>query len=438
VGLGDRRRRAMRWRRVGWPYADRLREPDWEALLLWLATRLGVIVLGTVGAAMLFQDQRLPPFLDRLRRWDAEHLIEIARFGYGGDPAQPPDAGLPAFFPGQPLALRAVHVIVPDWVLAGVLISLVAGGVAMVALSRLGELAGPPGTGRWAVLALLLCPTSVFLFAGYSEALFLAFAIPAWLAARQGRWRLACLLAAGASCVRITGLFLGCALIVEYVAAGRRRVAQAAAVAATAGARRPLRVGSAPGGAQAVPEGEAEPGAAGEPRAAAGAWWRRAGGGPGWLLVPFVPLVLYSAYQYLRTGDLLAWKHAQEAGWGRTLVWPWESFLTTWEQATADGRFAWAFRMEIAGAVVGVAVLVWLLVLRRWSDVVYVGLQLAALLCSAYYLSIPRSMLLWWPVWIAVGQVAARRPWVMAVYGAVAAPLMVLNTLAFLQGAWAG
>mgnify|MGYP001346234826 FL=1 len=154
--------------------------------------------------------------------------------------------------------------------------------------------------------------------------------------------------------------------------------------------------------------------------------------------MPFVPLVLYSAYQYLRTGDLLAWKHAQEAGWGRTLVWPWESFLTTWEQATADGRFAWAFRMEIAGALVGVAALVWLLVLRRWSDVVYVGLQLAALLCSAYYLSIPRSMLLWWPVWIAVGQVVARRPWVMAVYGAVAAPLMVLNTLAFLQGAWAG
>jgi len=420
------RRWLGRWR------AGPLREPDWEALLLWLATRLGVIVLGTVGAGILFQDRPLEPFLDRLRRWDAEHLITIARYGYAGDPAEPPDAGLPAFFPGQPLALRMVHMIVPDWVLAGVLISLVAGGLAMVALSRLGELAGPPGTGRWAVLALLLCPTSVFLFAGYSEALFLAFAIPAWLAARQGRWRLACLLAAGASCVRITGLFLGCALIVEYVAAGRRDAADAAA--ARAGVRPVLRVGAGPGGPPAA--------AAGEPRAAGArrrdAWWRRPGGGPAWLAVPFVPLVLYSAYQYLRTGDLLAWKHAQEAGWGRTLVWPWESFLTTWEQATADGRFAWAFRMEIAGALVGVAALVWLLVLRRWSDVVYVGLQLAALLCSAYYLSIPRSMLLWWPVWIAVGQVVARRPWGMAGYGAGAAPLMVLNTLAFLQGAWAG
>src|SRR5690606_6744085 len=100
----------------------RLHESDWEALLLWLATRLGLIVLGTVGAALLFQDEPLAPFLDRLRRWDADHLIEIARYGYAGDPAQPPDAGLPAFFPGQPLVLRAVHVIVPDWVLGGLLI----------------------------------------------------------------------------------------------------------------------------------------------------------------------------------------------------------------------------------------------------------------------------------------------------------------------------
>jgi len=421
--------------------AGRLRESDWEALLLWLATRLGLIVLGTVGAAMLFQGEPIAPFLDRLRRWDADHLIEIARYGYAGDPAQPPDPGLPAFFPGQPLVLRAVHVIVPDWVLGGVLISLVAGGVAMVALSRLGELTGPPGTGRWAILALLLWPTSVFLFAGYSEALFLGFAIPAWLAARRGRWPAACLLAAGASCVRITGLFLACALIVEYAAAGRRE-----AVRGRAGAGRLLPVGSGaagsgaagagPDGAAAVPVAPDAPEREPEP---ARAWWRRLiSVRAAWLVVPFVPLALYSGYQYLRTGDLMAWKHAQEAGWGRELVWPWESFLTTWSQAVSDGRFAWAFRMEIAGAVVGLAAVIWLLALRRWSEFGYVGLQLAALLCSAYYLSIPRSMLLWWPLWIAVGQVVARRPWLMAVYGALAAPLMVLNTMAFLEGAWAG
>jgi hypothetical protein len=155
-------------------------------------------------------------------------------------------------------------------------------------------------------------------------------------------------------------------------------------------------------------------------------------------VVPFVPLALYSAYQHSRTGDWLAWQHAQQAGWGRTMVWPWESFHTTWLQATADGQFAWAFRMEIAGAVVGVAVVVWLLAKRRWSEVVYVGLQVGALVSSAYYLSIPRSALLWWPLWIALGQAGARNRWILILYALVAGPLMVLNTMTFLQGAWAG
>jgi hypothetical protein len=361
-----------------------VRQSDGDALLLWLGSRAGIVVAATVGAGVLAGDKTLRPFLERWQHWDAKLLVDIAKFGYDGDPAAYPDAGLPAFFPGMPLALRLLHVIVPDWSLAGLLISLVAGTVAMMALARLAEFEGPEGAGRRAVLALLLCPTAVFLFAGYTEPLFLAFAIPAWLYARRQNWVAAGLLAAGASCVRITGLFLGLALIVEFV----------------------MRRGRA--------------------------------GKAGWLLVPFVPLVIYSAYQHARTGDWLAWQHAQEAGWGRQMVWPWQSFLTTWHMAAGDGPFVWAFRMEIAGAVLGVAVAIWLLVARRWSELVYVGLQLGALLFSAYYLSIPRAALLWWPLWVMIGQVSVRRRALLVVYALVAGPLMVLNTMTFIGGAWAG
>jgi mannosyltransferase PIG-V len=360
------------------------RRPDGDAGLLWLATRAGIVITATVGAGVLAGDRTLSPFLERWVHWDAGHLVDIAQYGYDGNPTDEPDAGRPAFFPGMPLMLRLVHVIVPDWSLAGLLISFVAGLVAMVALARLGELEGPEGTGRRAVLMLLLCPTAVFLFAGYTESLFLAFAIPAWLRARRGDWMTAGLLAAGASCVRITGLFLALALIVEFVMR-----------------RAPVRKAA-------------------------------------WLLVPFVPLVAYSAYQHSRTGDWLAWQHAQEAGWGRQMVWPWQSFMTTWQMASGDGQFTWAFRMEVAGALLGVAALIWLLWARRWSELVYVGLQQSALLFSAYYLSIPRSALLWWPLWVMLGALAARRRAVLVVYALVAGPLMVVNTLSFVNGAWAG
>jgi hypothetical protein len=356
-----------------------------DALLLWLASRAGLLVATLLGASF-------SGYLDRWRRWDVGLFVTIAEHGYDGDPGRPPDAGLPAFFPGLPVTLRLVHLVVPDWSAAGLLVSLVAGAVATVALARLAELEGASG---WiAVLGLLLFPTAVFLAAGYSESLFLAFAIPAWLAARQGRWPLAAALGAGASCVRITGLFLAVALVVEFVA-GRSR---------------------------AVPMPQDAP------------RWRRAP----WLLVPFLPLAAYSAYHYARSGDWLAWKHAQEAGWGRELVWPWTSWRTTWQAAMGGDDSAVAFRMEIAGAVLAVAVLLWLAAMRWWGELVYTGLQAAALMTSAYYLSIPRSLLLWFPLWVALARLATRRRWVIVGYAMVAAPLMLLGVTRFLDGAWAG
>ncbi|MEV0197988.1 mannosyltransferase family protein [Nonomuraea sp. NPDC050691] len=352
-----------------------------DALLVWFGSRAGLLVATLLGSA-------LNAYVARWKQWDAGLFVVIAQYGYDGDPAKPPDAGLPAFFPGLPAVLRLVHLVVPDWTACGLIVSLVAGAVAMVALARLAELEGAPG---WmAVLALLLFPTAVFLAAGYSESLFLAFAIPAWLAARRGQWTGAVVLAAGASCVRITGLFLAVALVVEYVLHRRTRE---------------------------LPSPPAP--------------WPL-------LAVPFLPLAFYSYFHYSRSGDWLAWKHAQEAGWGRETVWPWESWITTWHAALGRDDFAVAFRMELAGAVLAVAALVWLAARRRWSEVVYTGFQAAALMTSAYYLSIPRSLLLWFPLWTAVAALGARRPWTLVVYGLVAGPLMVLNAVRFLTGAWAG
>ncbi|MEU6716948.1 mannosyltransferase family protein [Nonomuraea sp. NPDC046802] len=346
-----------------------------DALLLWFGSRAGILVSTLLGVT-------LAEYADKWRKWDSGLFITIAQYGYDGEPGKPPDDGLPAFFPGLPILLRAVHVVIPDWSLAGMLISLVAGAVAMVALARLAELEGAQG---WmAVLALLLFPMAVFLTAGYSESLFLAFAIPAWLAARQGNWPQAAALAAGASCVRITGLFLALALVVEFFM-------------------------------------RKEP-----PRRA------------GWLALPFVPLVAYSLYHFRRSGDWLAWKHAQEAGWGRDFAWPWEAWKTTWQAAMGGDDFAVAFRMEIVGAVVAVGVLVWLIVLRRWSEAVYTGAQAAALMTSAYYLSIPRSLVLYFPLWVLIAKVATRRTWVIAVYALISGPLVILNVTRFLSGAWAG
>lgn len=366
---------------------------DRDALGIWLLSRVAVLLTGTVGAGLLAAGEHLDGVLARWNRWDAALLIEIARYGYGGNPAERPDPGLPAFFPGFPLVLRALHVLVPDWTAAAMLISLAASGVSLVALARLAEFEGPPGAGRWAALALAISPPAVFLFAGYTESLFLAFTLPAWLLARRGRWEQAIVCAAFASSVRITGLFLALALIVEFAAQVWRTRHHTGLLT-----------------------------------------WR-------WMLlvVPFLPLAAYTLYQYARTGDPAAWLAAQQAGWGRELVGPWQALATTWNAAFhIDNVFTWAFRAEIAAAAVGAVLTVALAVRHRWSEFVYVGMQVAALVTSSFYLSIPRSGLLWFPVWVLLGRLGVRHRWGFATYAAVAVPLMVTYVLVFTKGAWAG
>lgn len=90
------------------------------------------------------------PWLSHWERWDWTHYRRIAEYGYFGafpgvDPVSDTRA---AFFPGFPLVLCAAHTVVPNWTVAGPLIFLVCGAMAVVALARMAGLGRPDGDGR--------------------------------------------------------------------------------------------------------------------------------------------------------------------------------------------------------------------------------------------------------------------------------------------------
>ncbi|MQA80335.1 MAG: hypothetical protein GEV10_17945 [Streptosporangiales bacterium] len=397
---------------------------EWWALGLWTGSRLLVIFAATVALGGL---AALLGGLDAWQRWDATHLVEIAQYGYDGNPDQRFDPGLRGFLPGLPLLLHAVHYVIPNWTLAGLVISLVASLVATLSLVRLGDAEGPHGTGPRAATFLLFSPWAVFLAAGYTEATFLAFALPAWLHARRGRWGWAGLLAMCASTIRITGLFLAIALIVMFVTqvvrerrrqrSRRRRGRHATRHASPKDyALIPDRAGDRP----AVAEVRRSPA-----RALA-------------LVLPFLPLAAFTVYLWAKTGDWTAWLTAQEQGWGRTFTWPWESLATTWENAMLPGENQLPFIFELIAAPVGVGLCLYLLLTRRLDELVYVGLQVGALLTSSYYLSVTRATLLWWPLWLLLGRLAMRRWWLLMAYLVVSVPAMGYMTARFVVGDWAG
>ncbi|MEU9861217.1 mannosyltransferase family protein [Streptomyces sp. NPDC047971] len=378
-------------------FRPRLSAEDRDVLWLYLLTRAalwttayGVRWLFPSDAATHDPGSVLAPF----ERWDWGHFLNVARDGYfpaGRGPWDTDWDNREAFFPGFPLALRAVHTVVPNWTAAGLLISLVAGAVAVLALARVARLHLPDdGAGRRTVRLLLLSPCAIFLAAGYSEALFLALALPAWLAAHRRHWPLAATLAALATTVRVSGLFLAAALALHFALTARTRAA-----------------------------------------------WRPAP----WLALPAVPAFLYAWYLHSRTGDWMAWNHAQERGWYRRFHTPWEAWGNTWESAFGHVQttgYAAMFQAELLAMVVGLALTGLLVRRRRWPEAAYIGLSLWALGTSYWYTSIPRATLLWWPLWIILAAWSLRSPRFATAYLCLAAPLSTLFALTFLTGRWAG
>ncbi len=370
---------------------------DRAVLWLYLLTRISLGITAHF-ARWLFPAQsgvrEAAPVLAPFQRWDANHYLHIARDGYFPAGTGPWTSGWDnreAFFPGYPFLLRAVHTVVPDWTAAGLLISFVAGAVAVLALARVARAYLPEeGAGHRTVVLFLLSPCAVFLAAGYTEALFLAFALPAWLAAMRHRWVLAAVLTTSATAVRVSALFLAAAIGLLFLLSAR-----------------------------------------------AGRHWRPAG----WTLLPALPPAAYSWYLHTHTGDWMAWKHAQERGWYRTFHPPWETWANTWTGAfggTQSTGYAFMFQAELAAMVVGLALVALLVRRRRWPEAVYVALSLWALGTSYWYTSVPRATLLWWPLWIGLAALSLRRPRFKAVYLCVAAPVTTLVALTFLTGRWAG
>ena len=341
---------------------------------VWLATRLLFALVALVVATT--QRRALDAVVSQ---WDVLHFYEIANNGYA-------KAQEMAFFPGLPLVLRAGATVGVPMALTGVVLALVCSLAAALALGRLG--------GTWAAVAWLLAPTGVFTAVPYTEAPFCAAAFWAWERASKGRWGAASALTALACTLRVSGLFLVGALAVY-------------AVVQWWGTRRSR-------------------------RGSASLWLPAA-----WLLLPVAVLAAYIVYLYSLTGSWTAWFAAQEAGWQRGFHWPWESFRNSWNSLRTPNpdhpEWVWIFRAEMVSWLLGAALTVVLLARRRVAEASWVGVQVLAFSLSYWFMSVTRAVLLWFPLWTMVGEVAdARRGrgWVVAAW--------VASVLALgLQGVWA-
>lgn len=130
-----------------------------------------------------------------------------------------------AFFPLYPWLMRLVApLFASNYLIAGLVVSNVALVLALVVFYRLVEWECDAHVARRGMWYMLLFPSAVFLFAAYTESLFLLFGLAAFYAARRERWGWAGLWVALAATLRVSGVFLALALGAEYL---RQRMALA-------------------------------------------------------------------------------------------------------------------------------------------------------------------------------------------------------------------
>lgn len=272
-----------------------------EALWLFLTLRLTLSLFALMASVL----SRLPGpcspttpvtrytaglparFFGVWQRWDACWYEVIAAHGY------PRGQNAVNFFPLLPLAIKvASFPLGGNLTLSALAVSGIAYIAAMTGLYHLICRDFDEEVARRTVLYCSVFPTAFFFFAGFTEALFLALAVWAIFAARQGRWALAAPFALAIGLTRPQGILLAAPLGWEF----------------------------------------------------ARQWWDWRRAGKSWryqlpaAFVPFLPL--YGFLLFVTYSDIFVGKtplETQQGAWGNKVVPPWAAMAASWRHLRARG-----------------------------------------------------------------------------------------------------
>lgn len=375
------------------------------AALMWLATRIGYLAITFFPVNHL--GANLQTTGSRLALWsqlDANWYIRIAQEGYVSRASY-------AFYPLYPLLIHGLTILIGSShaLIAAMLISNAGTLGAFIALGLLAahdardEAAAPR-----AIRALAVYPFAFFLFAPYTEGVFLGFALAAVLCARRGSWKWAALWAFLAAATRPTGIILVPVLFWEF--------------------------GSQHG------------------------WWQRGR----WRELPrgllhvkpvsdfilamgAVPLALglFILYSGMHMGIPLEPFYAQKIAWGRISQPIWQTLaelLSSLASAPLGSRVQALILIDL-GAVVLCGVIT--LIAMRRIPFAYV-LFVAGLITIAIATPIPTSpsiidsaaryMVVAFPVWLILGGWFEKRPWLDMFVVFVGMSLQIVFALLFMSG----
>jgi hypothetical protein len=352
-----------------------------DVVLPIAAIRVAIMVFGWLAVAM-FAPDTLREGWGMWNHWDGPNFLQLAAGGYG----PPTDPARLVLFPLYPatIALGALLFSPFD---AAMLSSLVATFFAGAGLYELVRLDGPTRLARLSVFAMILFPTAYTLVAPYSEALFLATTVWAFVAVRRGHMAWAGVLGALAAATRIQGAFLIPALGIEYLMVRRRLDRDVF-----------------------------------------------------WVLFAGTGLVVYLAINAYYFGDPMHFIQVQRETFRVQNQMPWITVQNLWNGvmlADRDERWVTLFIAPLASLVLLAVVTAWATFSKhsRPSYAVYTAISLLSFATLSWPISVPRYVMGVFPIFLAIGS-WSRSPVGQSILVASTLLLGAFTTL-FLIGHWA-
>ncbi|HYJ06643.1 MAG TPA: hypothetical protein VEX43_16020 [Chthoniobacterales bacterium] len=353
---------------------------DTETALLVLILKGLVLGAAVLSIGVLFDQTGAWQTL--WNRWDATHYLRLAEKGYT---AKGDGRFSIVFYPLYPWLVRAVAVVCRNYFGAALVVSGLASVCAGLLFRRLVALDQPPKVARLAVWFLFIFPTAYFLHIGYSESLFLALVVGCLLAARTQSWALAGLLGALACLTRVNGLLLVPTLLLEAWLQYRttRRFD-----------------------------------------------WRWL-----WIAAAGLGFAGYLLLNYRVTGDPFAFTAIMEKQWYKKLAPPWLGIRDVWLRIPhfnlTEGLLEFVF------IVFSFLCTVWCWWKLRPTYAIWMSLNWLLINSTTYVVSVPRYCLTFFPIFILLARVAAKRPLAGQIISAISLLLLALFAMKFAHGTWA-
>jgi hypothetical protein len=391
--------------------------PEWPVVrdiaVPVVAQRIVMIGFGWLAVALFASQTLNDGLLGIWNHWDGPHFLEVAATGYG----PPTDPARIVLFPLYPLAIKIGSFLLPP-LGAAMLISLVATIAAAVGLYRLVALDAPKRMARLSVVAMIAFPTAYAFVGPYSEALFLALTVWAFVAVRRDDVRLAGILGMLAAMTRIQGIFLLPALGLEYLMVRHHL-----------NLRDFIPHRTETGGFRVAALGRdylTSP--------------RKLDSGVAWILFVGVGFIVYLAINQIYFGSPLNFVAAQDKWFHVQNEMPWVALPKLFNAfVTGAPNEGWVtvYLAPVVAFVLLACVTAWTVVSKhsRPSYAVYTAISLVTFASLSWPISVPRYIIGVFPIFIALG--SAYRSALGQVVLMASVMLMSVLTVLFVIGHWA-